>query len=128
MPDLNALFPFPYAHWYAASLFLDAGRPRAEVLARLGARLDQWRQCNERYRQLHFANTSWVASAYRHDGLLAPEEDRKLFNHLRANDGLDLVIPGSFSMRRELGALRQEIEADPRIGPFANSDWIAIAS
>jgi len=125
VPDLNALFPFPYAHWYAASLFLDAGRPSAEVLARLGARLDQWRQCNERYRQLHFANTSWVASAYRHDGLPAPEEDRKLFNHLRAHDGLDLVIPGSFSMRRELGALRQAIEADPRIGPFANSDWIA---
>jgi len=123
--SLNELFPLPYAYWYAATLFLEAGRPVADVLSRVGFLAMQLRACNERYRQLHFANTSWVASAYRHDGLSDPEQDRALFDHLTVDDGIGLTVPQPFSMRRELGSLRRAVEANPRIGPFADVDWIA---
>jgi hypothetical protein len=123
--ELTGLFPLAYAHWYAASLFADAGYPRAEILYRLGIEAAQWRDCNERYSQLHFANTSWVAGAFRQEGLPEPERDRALFDHLTAHDGIGLPVPEPFSMRRELGSLRRAVEANPRIGPFVDVDWIA---
>lgn len=123
--NLNDFFPLPYAHWYAASLFLEAGRPVADVMGRLGMEAAQWQQCREHYRQLHFANTGWVAGAFRQDGLPEPEQDRALLDHLTKDDGIGLALPEPFSMRRELATVRQMVEANPRIGPFADVEWVA---
>ncbi|MXN51777.1 hypothetical protein GR158_11660 [Shinella sp. AETb1-6] len=124
-PELSELFPLPYAHWYAASLFADVGRPAREILSRLGIDAARWQNCNNRYGQLHFANTGWVAGAYAREGLPEPEHDRALFDHLTEHDGIDLPVPEPFSMRRELGTLRRAVEANPRIGPFSDVDWVA---
>ncbi|ANG98767.1 hypothetical protein A8A54_19390 [Brucella pseudogrignonensis] len=120
-----ALFPLRYAHWYAACLFEDAGHPLADILARLGIDEPVWRECQERYRMLHFANMSWVARAYRQTDLPSPEEDRALFAYLTDGDSIGLPIPQPFSMRRDLSTLRKKVETQPRIGPFADVDWIA---
>ncbi|OIS92572.1 hypothetical protein BLA27_15415 [Brucella cytisi] len=121
----DKLFPLAYAHWYAASLFLDAGHPATEVLGRLGIDAEGWRACHERYAQLHFASTSWVASAYRRDGLQPPEQDRGLFEHLTANGLSRQPVAKPFSMQDELARLRRTVEANPHIGPFADATWIA---
>lgn len=125
--ELTEFFPLAYAHWYAASLFRDAGYPRAEILSLLGIDAVRLKQCNERYRQLHFANTGWVAGAYQRNGLAEPEQDSRLFDHLMAHGDISLpsLQPGPFSMRRALTALRQAIHGNPHIGPFANVDWTA---
>ena len=121
---MNTLFPLPYAHWYAATLFMEVGCSEAEVLSRLGLDTLQWQQCKERYSQLHFANTSWVAHAYQREGLPDPEQDQRLYEHLTAHDGVAIPVPASFSMRRELAYLRKQVEANPRIGPFRDVDWV----
>lgn len=54
-----------------------------------------------------------------------PEQDRALFQRLTGNDGIGLSVTEPFSMRTELAALRRAVEANPRIGPFANVDWVA---
>jgi len=123
--DTDAFFPLLYAHWYAACLFLDTGYLRTEVFSRLRIAPEKWQHCNERYGALHFANTRWVASAYRRDGLPDPEQDHSLFEHLTANDGINLPVPRPFSMRRALASLRQAVESNPRIGPFADVEWVA---
>ncbi|MBP2509137.1 hypothetical protein J2855_002783 [Agrobacterium tumefaciens] len=121
----DKLFPLAYAHWYAARLFLDAGHPATEVLRRLDIDTEGWRACHERYAQLHFASTSWVASAYRRDGLQPPEQDRGLFEHLTATGLNRRPVAEPFSMRDEVVRLRHTVEANPRIGPFADVAWIA---
>ena len=121
----DKLFPLPYAHWYAACLFLDAGHPAAVVLRLLGINAEGWRACNERYAQLHFADTGWVASAYRQDGLQAPEHDLGLFEHLTANGPTGQPVAQPFSMRNELATLRRIVEANPQVGPFTDVAWIA---
>lgn len=119
---MSEAFPLPYADWYAARLFLDVGRPAQEVLGRLGIDAERWNACAERYSNLHFANVGWVASAFRREGLEPPEENRALFAHL----GGGAEAAGTpFSMRAALAALRRKVEADPRIGPFADVDWTA---
>ena len=123
--DLNELFPVPYAHWYAACLFLDAGHPDDAVLSRLGIDKGVWAAFYERYGQLHFANTSWVAGAYERGGLPPPEQDRRLFDHLTVGDGIELPAHEPFSMRAELANLRRVVEGNPRIGPFKGGDWAA---
>ena len=123
--ELIGLFPLPYAHWYAANLFLDAGYSRSEILSRLGVEDGRWRSANERYSQLHFAHTSWVTAAYSSNGLGEPEHDQTLFDHLTAHDGIDLGVLEPFSMRRELERRRRKVEENPRIGPFADVDWVA---
>lgn len=123
--ELIRNFPLPYAHWYSASLFGDAGYSRAEILVRLEIGADAWRHCDERYRQLHFANTSWVAGAYRREGLREPEQDRALFDHLTEQDGIGPPPAEPFSMRRDLASLRRAVEANPRIGPFSDVGWVA---
>ncbi|MFV0473038.1 MAG: DKNYY domain-containing protein [Pikeienuella sp.] len=122
--DLAAAFPLPYAHWYAARLFLDAGHPADETLGRLGMDAAGWEACGERYGQLHFANTGWVASAFRREGLRPPEEDRALFAHLTAH-GVAPEAGEPFTMRGALAKLRREVEGDPHIGPFADIPWVA---
>ncbi len=122
---LSGPFPLAYAHWYAASLFLEAGYPASQVLACLGIDATRWRQCNERYRNLHFANTGWVADAFRREGLAEPERDRALFEHLTEDDGISSPVAEPFSMRGQLATLRRAVQANPRIGPFASVDWVA---
>ena len=39
--DFNALFPPPYAHWYAAILFLAAGYPKTEIFSCQGVGPEQ---------------------------------------------------------------------------------------
>ncbi len=124
-PGLNTLFPLPYAYWYAASLFLDAGHPAEKVLSRCGIDGATWAACRERYRQLHFANTSWVAGAYQQAGLRSPEHDRALFDHLTNGDGIDLLPGQPFSMRNELARRRLVVEGNPHLAPFADVDWMA---
>lgn len=121
----NRLFPLPYAHWYAATLFLDAGHPAAEVLHRLGIGAEDWAACTRRYGYLHFPHTRWVARAFEQEGLAAPEDDQALFAHLTAGDGLDLLAEAPFSMRRALAARRRAVEARPQTGPFAGVAWTA---
>ena len=123
--DLTDAFPLPYAYWYAASLFLEAGHPAGEVLARLGVDAEVLAACRERYDQLHFANTGWVASAYQRAGFPPPEDDRALYDHLTAGDGIEQPAYLPLSMRRELASLRRLVEGNPRIGPFADVDWMA---
>ncbi|UXT50607.1 hypothetical protein FY136_14890 [Agrobacterium tumefaciens] len=122
---LTELFPLPYAHWYAATLFAEAGYAASQIFDRLSIDPARWQRSRERYGQLHYANTSWVAAAFGRDGLPEPEQDRALFQHLTANDGIGQPVTEPFGMRRELAALRRAVEANPRIGPFANVDWIA---
>lgn len=124
-PAYRDAFPIAYADWYAARLFLDAGHPALQILRRLGLDAEGWKACDTRYGLLHFANTGWVASAFRQQGLVAPEEDRALHDHLTANRDIALEMVEPFSMRRQLAALRRKVEADPRIGPFADVDWTA---
>ncbi|NSY98996.1 hypothetical protein G6M12_24130 [Agrobacterium tumefaciens] len=122
---LTELFPLPYAHWYAATLFAEAGYAASQIFERLNIDPARWQWFRERYSQLHYANTSWVTAAFRRDGLPEPEQDRALFQRLTGNDGIGLPVTEPFSMRTELAALRRAIEANPRIGPFANVDWVA---
>ena len=123
---LQDAFPLPYVHWYAATLLIDAGGPVDDVLSRIAMDADVWKACNERYMQLHFANTSWVAGAYQRIGFPAPETDQQLYMHLvkEYDGGVAIVKP--FSMRQQLSELRRKIEANPRIGPFANAKWAAV--
>lgn len=118
-------FPLPYAHWYAASLFLDAGHPADQVLGRLKIDAARWATIGNLYGMLHFADTSWVASAYQRAGLPTPGADRALYDHLMAPDGPVPEMSHPFDMRRQLAELRAIIEADPHIGPFADTGWIA---
>ncbi len=122
---LTELFPLPYAHWYAATLFAEAGYAASQIFERLNIDPARWQRFQERYSQLHYANTNWVAAAFRRDGLPEPEQDRALFQRLTGNDGIGLSVTEPFSMRTELAALRRAVEANPRIGPFANVDWVA---
>ncbi len=122
---LIELFPLPYAHWYAATLFAEAGYAASQIFERLNIDPARWQRFRERYSQLHYANTSWVTAAFRRDGLPEPEQDRALFQRLTGNDGIGLPVTEPFSMRTELAALRRAVEANPRIGPFANVDWVA---
>lgn len=118
-------FPIPYAHWYAATLFLDAGHPQGEVLARVELNAQDWKACREHYGRLSFANMAWVASAFEQAGLPSPAKNREMYAHLL--DGCELAPPlkESFSMRRQLMQLRRLVEANPRIGPFADVAWTA---
>lgn len=113
-------FPVAYADWYAARLFMDAGVAAADVVARLGVTQVVWDGCQERYEQLHFADTGWVAWAFERGGLPAPEDDRALLSHLTGSRAVLRV-----RLRERLTALRRQVEADPKIGPFAGVDWIA---
>lgn len=113
-------FPMAYADWYAARLFMDAGVAAADVLGLLGVSQVVWDGCRERYEQLHFADTGWVASAFERGGLPAPEDDRALLQHLTGSRAVLRV-----RLRERLTALRHEIEMDPNIGPFASVDWTA---
>lgn len=125
MTSIAEAFPIPYAHWYAAALFLDAGHPRDKVLPQIGLTCAAWDACNHRYGLLHFANMSWVASSYRREGLPDPAHDRSLYDHLLEDSPIVPSITPPFAMRRQLLALRRRIEADPHIGPFTQVDWIA---
>jgi len=125
MATFHAAFPIPYAHWYAATLFLDAGHPAAEILARAGLDEARWQACRERYAQLHFANTSWVAGAYERAGLPSPAVDRAMYAHLLEGGSLAPALEEPFGMRGQLQDLRRLVEADPHIGPFADADWVA---
>ncbi|MCK0122430.1 DKNYY domain-containing protein [Loktanella sp. F6476L] len=115
-----ASFPMLYTDWYAARLFMDAGVPAADVLACAGVTQAVWDGCQERYSQLHFADTGWVAHAFERGGLAAPQGDRALYKHLTGKRA-----PLRFGMRDRLAAVRRVVEADPRIGPFADVYWIA---
>lgn len=118
-------FPLRYETWYAATLFLDAGHPREEILRRIGLDETRWKKCSGFYSKLHYANMSWVHSSFEQDGLPSPE-DPALYARLTA--GGSIVIPSPTSppnVRAQLKALRRKVEADPHIGPFADVDWIA---
>jgi hypothetical protein len=124
--DITSAFPLAYAHWYAASLFLDAGHPLSEVLFRLGVTAETFKACNERYRQLHFANMSWVAGSFERDGLPPPGENRDLYRHLLEGSAVTLPVVEPFDMRSQLKALREMVQAQPQIGPFADCGWTAV--
>ena len=119
------LFPLAYAAWYAASLFMEAGHPATAVLQRIGLDKTDWDACKARYGLLHFADTGWVTAAYAREGLPPPEGDRGLHAHLVPGAGLDPPPVEPFSLRRQLALLRRSVEADPRIGCFADVDWVA---
>ena len=110
----------PYADWYAARLFMDAGVLAADVLAQMGVTQAVWDGCQERYNQLHFANTGWVASAFERGGLPAPEGDRALYKYLTGKRA-----PLRLGMRDRLTAIRRAVETAPQIGPFEGVDWVA---
>ena len=116
----NDAFPMLYADWYAARLFLDAGVTTVDVLARLGVSQADWDGCQERYRQLHFAETGWVAASFQRAGLPAPEGDRALFKHLTGARALLRC-----RLRETLTAIRRTVEGDPQVEPFAGVDWVA---
>jgi len=118
--NLSDAFPLPYAHWYAARLFMDAGVEIADVLARVGISEDQWDACRERYSHLYFADTGWVAHSFERSEMSAPETDAHLFTHLTGSPA-----PAQFSMQAALKVIRQSVEADPKIGPFADVSWTA---
>lgn len=119
-------FPVLYEVWYAAELFLCAGYPGNEVLQLVAVDEAKWRKCYENYSRLHYANTSWVRSAFLDAGLPDPD-DPALFAHLTAGGQIDTVADAE-----DLGAgarfkeLRRKVEADPHIGPFAAVDWQAV--
>lgn len=75
-------FPVLYTDWYAARLFMDAGVDPADALAYMDVTLAVGDGCQERYSQLHFADTGWVTHSFEQDGLPAPEGDRALNKHL----------------------------------------------
>lgn len=120
------LFPIPYAHWYAACLFIETGHPAPQVLERLGVRPEDWRALDNRYGNLHFANMGWVASAYAREGLPPPASDEALYAHLLAGGDIMPKRVEPLSLRDQLRALRRAVEADPRIGPFADTGWTAV--
>jgi hypothetical protein len=124
--DIKSAFPIPYAHWYAANLFMDAGHPPQEVLSRLGIEVAIFGTCNERYRLLNFANMSWVASSYQRDGLSPPGEDKELYFHLLEGSEVAPPVVEPFDMRSQLKTLREIVQARPQIGPFADCDWTAV--
>lgn len=125
MTGFQQAFPLPYAHWYAATLFMDAGQPPSEVFSLLGLDAETWDAFNQRYRSLHFSGTSWVSSSYKQQGLPDPAFDQKLFADLFEGGSVTVKIKKPFDMRAELKLLRAQIEAAPRIGPFEQVDWIA---
>jgi len=119
-------FPLLYEIWYAASLFLDAGHPRNEILNRVGLDEETWKACSRHYSNLHYANTSWVESAFEREGLPNPE-DPALFAHLTAGGSIDPpLLDGSLNVRAALKAIRKRVEANPHIGPFSGVDWCAV--
>jgi len=118
--NLTDAFPILYAHWYAARLYIEAGVAAADVLGRLRITQADWDTCQERYCQLHFADTGWVAYAFERAGLSAPEDDRDLYQLLTGSPA-----PASFGMREALATIRHRVEADPKIGPFAGVGWVA---
>ncbi len=118
--NLIDAFPIPYAHWYAARLYIEAGVAAADVLGRLRIVQADWDACQERYCQLHFADTGWVAYAFERAGLSAPEDDRDLYQLLTGSPA-----PALFGMREALATIRRRVEADPKIGPFAGVGWVA---
>lgn len=122
MNSIQDAFPIPYRHWYAATLFLDAGHPPAQVLDLLGVDFALWTDVRERYRQFHFAGTSWVAGAFRRLGLTDPAQDVALYTHLC---GTEPVGGEPFWMQPHLRSVRARIEANPYIGPFCDVDWTA---
>lgn len=124
-PSYRDAFPLAYADWYAARLFLDAGRPALQIVQRLGLDAAGWKVCDTRYGLLHFADTGWVASAFQREGLAAPEQNRALYDHLTESSAVRPEVAEPFSMRWQLAALRHIVEANPRIGPFAGVDWVA---
>lgn len=121
---VRALFPLPYSHWYAATLFLDAGHG-PDVLARLGVAPGDWGAIDQRYGLLHFANMGWVASAFAREGLEAPGEDGALYEHLLAGGGVVPERVEPLDVRNQLAWLRARVEDNPDIGPFADTGWIA---
>lgn len=125
---LTELFPLPYAHWYAATLFAEAGYAASQIFERLNIDPARWQRFQERYSQLHYANTNWVAAAFRRDGLPEPEQDRALFQRLTGNDGIGLSVTEPFSMRTELAALRRSVEANPVSAPSPMSTGSRITS
>ncbi|QBF29884.1 DKNYY domain-containing protein [Thalassococcus sp. S3] len=118
-------YPVPYAYWYAAALFINAGHGPEEVLTRLGIDDGVWDSTNRFYGMLHFANMSWVASALRRDGLPDPARNTDLYAHLCEGGGIHPPVQQPFALRPQLSAIRKVVEADPHIGPFAKTSWRA---
>jgi hypothetical protein len=121
------LFPIPYETWYAATLFLETGYPREEVLRRVGLDEQGWTEGTKLYSYLHFAGARWVQGSFSDRGLRAPEQDYDLYTRLLAGGTLPPPARSEpFSIRLQLKTLRRMVEANPRIGPFSDVDWIAI--
>jgi hypothetical protein len=120
-------FPIPYETWYAATLFLEAGHPREEVLLRVGFDEQGWSEGTKLYSYLHFAGAGWVQSKFKDMGLQPPAQDLALYTRLVAGGTLQPPAPNElFTMKRQLETLRRMVEANPCIGPFSDVDWIAV--
>jgi hypothetical protein len=131
MNKLPDFFPIPYEMWYAATLFLDAGYPRDEVLRRVGLDEAAWKACDESYHDLLYVlrtyTCAWRKVLIEECGEHDVDKDFGLYQRLIKGSVFDLPAPPEpFSMRELLRALSKIVEANPRIGVFSDVDWVAV--
>ena len=122
MPGNIASAPLPYDLYVAAHLYLSSGRREDEVLGRLGLSPTAWRRLDDMYLSLlHDGDPSRLRPLHEEWPHLSSE-------HLVAalvgprwhfHDGLPATDDALFG-------IREKVLAQPRIGPFAEVDWIAV--
>lgn len=125
MQNLDEAFPIPYAHMYAAKLFLLAGHPANEVYARF-PNSDRWaKDVSENYHGIMWSAYGEPNSTLKRLGVVDSSDERRLYDHLIADGGIEPAVMQPFDLGRQLAKVRKVVERNPRIGPFADVDWVA---